>query len=77
METSTQIIGWIGTFLIVFAYFLVSSKGVSGNSKIYQTMNLFGAIGVGFNVFYQQAWPAVTLQIIWGVIAVVALIKKQ
>jgi len=77
METFTQIIGWIGTFLIVLAYFLVSSKRVSGSSKIYQAINLFGAIGVGFNVFYQQAWPAVTLQVVWGIIAIVALVKKQ
>jgi len=77
METLTQITGWVGTSLIVLAYFLVSSKKVSGDNKIYQTMNLFGAIGVGFNVFYQQAWPAVTLQVVWGIIAVVALVKKQ
>ena len=28
-------------------------------------MNLLGAIGVGVNVFHQQAWPAVALQIVW------------
>ena len=63
--------------MIVFAYFLVSYKKVDGSSKIYQAMNLLGAIGVGVNVFHQQAWPAVALQVVWGIIAIVALIKKQ
>jgi hypothetical protein len=76
MEILMQIIGWVGTFLIIFAYFLVSIKKVDGSSRIYQTMNLLGAVGVGVNVFYQQAWPAVALQVVWGIIAVVALVKK-
>ncbi len=77
METLIQIVGWVGTFLIVLAYFLVSYKKVDGSSKIYQAMNLLGAIGVGVNVFHQQAWPAVALQVVWGIIAIITLIKKQ
>ena len=77
METFAQIVGWIGTFLIVLAYFLVSYKKVDGSSKIYQAMNLLGAIGVGANVFHQQAWPAVALEVVWGIIAIVALFRKQ
>lgn len=63
--------------MIVLAYFLVSYKKVDGGSKIYQTINLLGAIGVGVNVFHQQAWPVAALQVIWGIIAIVALLKKQ
>jgi len=77
METLIQIAGWVGTFFIVFAYFLVSYKKVGGDSKIYQAMNLLGAIGVGVNVFHQHAWPAVALQIVWGIIAIIALVKRQ
>lgn len=72
-----QIAGWAGTFLIILAYFLVSYKKIDAGSRIYQLINLLGAIGVGVNVFYQQAWPAVALQIIWGVIAIVALIRSR
>jgi hypothetical protein len=77
MEILSQTIGWIGTILIVVAYYLVSSKKVIGNSKIYQTMNLLGAICVGVNVFSQQAWPALVLQIIWGIIAISSLVKNR
>ena len=75
MEIFSQTIGWIGTFLIILAYFLVSNNKISATSKRYQLMNLFGAIGVGFNVFHQQAWPAFALQIIWAIIAIVSIIK--
>ena len=77
MEIASQIIGWIGTFLIVLAYFLVSTKKVDGQSKSYQTLNLLGAIAVGVNVLHQHAWPALALQIIWGIIAIVSLIKTR
>ncbi len=72
-----EIIGWVGTFLIVLAYFLVSNKKIDGASKIYQTMNLLGAIFVGMNVYYHQAWASVALQIVWGIIAIVDLIKYR
>lgn len=77
MELFATIVGWVGTCLIVLAYALVSTKKVQGNSTLYQTLNLFGAAGVGINVFYQSAWPAVALQIVWGIIAIVSLVKSK
>ncbi len=77
MELFAQIVGWAGTFLIVSAYFLVSSKKVSGDNKLYQLMNLFGALAVGINVFYQGAWPAFALQIVWGIIAIISLLQRR
>ncbi|MDO8520719.1 MAG: hypothetical protein Q7S52_01260 [bacterium] len=68
-----SILGWLGTILIVGAYWLNSTKRVESTSRAYQLMNLLGAIGVGFNVFHQAAWPAVTLQVIWGIIALYSL----
>ncbi len=77
MDMFLSSIGWVGTGLIVIAYLLNSNNKISSNSKWYQIINLFGAIFVGVNVFTQQAWPAFTLQVIWGVIAIIALIKIQ
>jgi len=75
MEIFSQIVGWVGTFLIVLAYFLVSNNKIDAKSVKYQLINLFGAIFVGFNVFNQQAWPALALQVIWGIIAIVSIVK--
>lgn len=77
MEMLIQTVGWIGTILIVLAYFLVSRKYVTTESKIYQLTNLFGAAGVGINVFHQEAWPALALQINWAIIATVSLIRPK
>jgi hypothetical protein len=75
MNIFSQIIGWAGTILVVLAYYLVSVKKIDAGSKHYQYLNFFGALGIGVNVFYQSAWPAFALQVVWGVIAVVSLLK--
>ena len=76
-EIATQVSGWMGMVLIVAAYFLNSGKMLDSQSKTYQCMNLIGSIGVFMNVFHQRAWPAVALQITWGIIALVTLVRKQ
>ena len=76
MEIFAQIVGWIGVFLVVLAYFLVSYKKVRGDSRVYQLLNLIGAIGVGINASYQEAWPSFAIQIAWGVIAIITLVKS-
>ena len=76
MEIAAQILGWMGAILFLVAYFLVTFKKIEVASRSYQILNLKGAIALGINVFYQQAWPALALEIIWGTIAIVALMKK-
>ena len=76
-DIATQVSGWMGTVLIVAAYFLNSRKMLDSQSKTYQCMNLFGSAGVFVNVLHQRAWPAVALQITWGAIALVTLARKQ
>lgn len=77
MNLLTQIIGWFGIALVVLAYFLLSTKRLSAQSKYYQVLNLFGAIAISINVFHQQAWPAFALQIIWGAIALLSIFKSN
>jgi len=44
MEYIANIIGFIGVFLVVFAYFLMQIKTLSSKSVIFNFMNLFGAV---------------------------------
>lgn len=69
-----ETVGWMGTVLIVSAYFLVSNGYVGGDSSVYQLMNLSGAVFLGISLLVKKAWPALTLQIIWSVIAISALV---
>ena len=75
MDLFIQISGWIGMVFVVLAYYLISHNKVNSSSKYYQILNLLGAIGVGINVFFQHAWSALALQIIWGIIAIASIIK--
>lgn len=72
-----ELIGWIGTGLILIAYLLVSIKKIQPTSKVYQLLNLFGAVGVGINSFVHLAWPSVGINLAWMVIAIYALIRSQ
>lgn len=75
MNIFFEVVGWLGTILIVCAYYLVSSKKIKPTSKNYQLLNFFGALGISINVWHHKAWPSFALQIVWGSIAVVSLIK--
>ena len=73
-----DIVGFIGMALIVGAYFLNSYEIVASKSMAYQLMNLFGAVAVGIDVYAKKAWSAFTLQVIWfliGISAILTIIK--
>lgn len=70
-----HVVGWAGSALVVGAFALVSSKKVASDSRTYQWMNLLGAVGVGINAAYYSAWPSFAIQIVWGIIAIIALVN--
>lgn len=76
MNILIEIIGWTGSLLVIMAYILISSKKIQSDSLVYQFMNLFGALFLGINVFYEQAWSVLPVQITWGLVAIIALAKK-
>lgn len=76
MRMLAHILGWLGTALVVWAYFLISFKKISADNRNYQWLSLIGSIGLGVNVYYNQAWPALALEVVWGTIALAALAKK-
>ena len=69
-----DICGWIGTILVLIAYLLLSTNKIS-NGKTYQLINLLAAIFMAIGLFPKNAWFSFALQVIWGVIAAIALIK--
>ena len=71
-----DIIGWVGTLLVLIAYFLVTNKKIKPEGIAYNSLNLIGAFGIGANVFVNHAWPSVGLNLVWCTIAVVALAKN-
>jgi len=67
--------GWYGTAAILAAYILVSFNVISGNSLVFQLLNLTGALGIIAIATYKNVKQTIVLNIFWGVIAVAAIIR--
>ena len=66
-------IGWLGAAAVLYAYHLVSSGRVQGNSIHYQVFNIIGAICLIVNTVHLKAYPSAIVNIVWIVIAVYTL----
>ena len=71
-----EVLGWIGAILIALAYFLLVHHDLSSRSKPYQWMNLVGAALLGINTFANSAFPSLTINIVWILIAIYGLTKS-
>ena len=69
-----NILGWIGMILVLVAYLLLSTEKIK-NGIIYQILNLVAALFMAIGLIPTKAWFSFTLQVAWGIIAVVSLIK--
>jgi hypothetical protein len=70
-----KITGWSGAFLIILAFFTVSYNFLTVESVTYQLMNLIGASALFYTAFKRKSPSIATLQIIWALISLGALIK--
>ena len=69
-----DIIGWMGMILVSLAYALLSTNKIS-NGRLYHTLNLIAAIFMGIGLYPKDAWFSFALQVVWGCVAIAALIK--
>jgi len=70
-----EIVGWLGTALILLAYFLLTIKKINRDSKSYHGMNLIGGLGIVVNSILNGAYPPAGLNLVWSVIALYGIIK--
>lgn len=64
----------IGMIIVLIAYDLLSTNKIE-NGKLYQTLNLIAATFMAIGLFPTKAWFSFTLQVIWALIAIIAIIK--
>ena len=69
-----EIFGWYGALAILLAYAGVSFSILEPTSLAFQLLNMTGALGIVVVSFYHRSYPPGVLNIVWAVIAVVALI---
>jgi len=70
-----ETIGWYGTCAIVIAYALVSFNILSPSTFLYQILNGTGAFGIVYISFKKKAYQPGVLNIIWAIIALIAIIR--
>ncbi len=68
-------IGWYGVIATVLAYIFVSFSILPATSYAYQILNLTGAIGVTIETFYKKDYQPFWLNLIWALIAAVAIVN--
>jgi hypothetical protein len=70
-----EIIGWIGALMLVYAYFLITDKKVTGRSWSYLLLNLFGGAFLALNSYVNGALPSVVNNVIWVIVAIYGVEK--
>ena len=75
MPILVEIAGWIGALLILAAYLLLSMGKVTGQSALYQAMNVVGAAGFIVNGWWHGAIPSASLNVVWMAIGAIALVR--
>jgi hypothetical protein len=68
-----EIAGWTGAGLILVAYLLLSSGRLTGQSRLYQWMNVVGAACFVLNSGWNGAIPSAALNVVWLLIGAVTL----
>ena len=73
LEIAVEVVGWAGAALILGGYLLLSMGKVTGQSLLYQGMNVAGAAGFIVNGWWHGAVPSAVLNVVWMMIGGVAL----
>jgi hypothetical protein len=68
-----DLLGWIGAFLLLLAYALVSFKKLAADSFAYQGLNVAASILLAINTLYHRAFPSSFVNIVWTFIAIFAI----
>ena len=73
VEIAVEVAGWAGAALILGGYLLITMGKVTGQSALYQWMNVAGAAGFIVNGWWHGAVPSAALNVVWMMIGGVAL----
>lgn len=70
-----QIISLIGAFMILGAY-AANQRGLLGpQHRLYSTLNLVGALLLGWVAIVDQRWGFILLEALWVLVSIPPLIK--
>ncbi len=70
-----EIVGWIGSILVVGMYGLNSYQKIRSDSLVFYVTNLIGGLLLIIYSIYKEAHPNTFINIVWVIIAVPAIIR--
>ena len=70
-----DIIGTIGTLLIVLAYFLLQLEKIASSSLAYSIINLVGSLLLLYSLYFNWNTPSVLIEVFWLSISTMGLVK--
>lgn len=68
-------IGWIGAFLVVLAYFLMTIDIINSKDISYNIINLIAGVMLGYRVWLDKNYSNFVVEIIFICIAILNLIQ--
>ena len=77
VEIAVEVAGWTGALLILLGYLAITTGKLTGDSALYQWINVAGATGFVVNGGWHGAIPSAALNIVWLLIGSVALIRLR
>jgi hypothetical protein len=77
LDLLVEIMGWIGSILIVGSYALNITGRLEATHKLYVLANILGGLFFVVNTYFHQAYPSMFVNIVWVIIAIVMLNKKD
>lgn len=75
VDLLVEIMGWIGSISILTAYTLNSYQKIRSDSPVFLLLNLIGGLILIAYTFYKDALANTFLNVVWVIVAVVALAK--
>ncbi|MBS3147772.1 hypothetical protein J4219_02725 [Candidatus Woesearchaeota archaeon] len=69
MISGIDLVGFVGALLILLAFWLVTRKVVHPESFSYLSLNLLGALLLGVETYRRASYAALSLNIIWALVA--------
>ena len=70
-----EAVGIVGGVLLLGAFLMVSAGTWNGRSFWYEVSNFFGCVLLVIYTLNKQAYTNIALNIIWGLVALFAIIK--
>lgn len=72
-----EILGWFGAGMILWGYYLVSTKRDKPTGRRYQMVNLIGGLALIVNAYFRNAFAFIFLNFVWVAIAVKILLRRK